>query len=288
VRNRPCREAAGQLALIWLIMLAPAMADESVTWLTIDLPPLFIADGALAGRGSADQQLAFLTQSLPQFQHRQTPASFSRVWHQIGHGDGNCTIGALRTPERGAIAMFSQRPVPVPGYHVIIRADQRDDFAPYLDSRGRLDLDLLAARSSLRGGYVTSRRHAPRIDRFIAASHRQTPLDPVMSPLQLFHLLSLRRQDFIFALPFEIGYYRDVDPRTPPLLALPIKDVAAMVNGHVACSNGPIGRKVVSAVDLLLRNPNNWRSFVAPLQQWLSPEDYDHLLSGSPMADDAP
>jgi len=115
-RNSPDLPGGGRvlrciIAALTAAVAAPVFAADSITWLTSDLPPHYIAEGELAGQGIKDRQLQLIAAQIPEFQHRTVRASISRLWYQIRHEDGMCGIGALRNPEREKIAVFSRRPV---------------------------------------------------------------------------------------------------------------------------------------------------------------------------------
>jgi uncharacterized protein (TIGR02285 family) len=84
----------------------PALARETINWLLPDVAPAFIRDGDQAEEGFGDRQLAYLINHLADVDHKHFFASTNRIWYQIGHADGNCTLTAKKTPSREKIAIF--------------------------------------------------------------------------------------------------------------------------------------------------------------------------------------
>src|SRR5579863_1208479 len=57
-------------ALLAALLAGPVLAVDTVTWLTSDLPPQYIAEGELSGMGIKDQQLRLISATFPDLQHR--------------------------------------------------------------------------------------------------------------------------------------------------------------------------------------------------------------------------
>lgn len=255
-------------------------AADSVTWLTSDLPPQYIASGELAGQGIKDQQLKLVEATLAEFDHHTMRASISRLWYQIQHEDGYCGLGVLRSPEREKIAVFSRRPVLVPGFRLIVRDGASAAFAPYMTPSGEIDLAALMRSRRLNGGYVTDRVYPETISRYIDAGDRRAPLEKSVDSERLFQLLRSNRVDFVFGLAYEASYYAWKINVGAPLAALPIKDTPSVVAGYAACSNTPLGQAVIARLDTIQSDEGVWRQWVAPLKRWLDPADYAIALAG--------
>ena len=259
-----------------------AAATDTITWLTSDLPPFFITSGELEGKGGGDLQTSYLAGRLSQFKHRSDRASIARIWHEIGTKDGICTVGALRSPERDKLAIFSNRPFVVPSYRLIVDNRKLLRFRPYMTESGEVDLDRLATDPALRGGYVFARLHSAQINAFVDSAERRATLEKLGSTVQIFHLMHLGRLDFIFAAPYEINYYKVVSHYTEEITTLPIKDSPRSVKGYVACSALRDGRAVIAAVDTVLSDDGSWAAFLSPMKRWMAPADFAITLAAKP------
>jgi len=261
--------------LLGLTIAATASAADDVLWMVPEFPPAFIPGPFRAGEGYGDRQLDFLTSHLPQFNHTRIAAPGSRLWHEIGRRDGVCTLAAARLPDREKIAAFSARAFHGTANRVIVRTDQLPRFQPYLDSSGALDLTRLAADDKLRGAYTETTSYGPNIDAFVRNNARKAPLQMVSHLRMPLALLDKRRVDFVFGYYMEMNYFRQLDRLGDNFTALPTTPEMAPLGGHVACSNGPLGREVIAAVDALLATDEGMLAYIEPLRDWYSPADFE-------------
>lgn len=246
-----------------------AQAKNSITWMTVDLPPATIFDGAQAGNGFADQQLKVLIAALPDYDHQIVKGTIARNWHELETRDGICFNWVTHNTASHWNAVFSKRPVPNPGYRVMIRTGRLTEFLPFA-ATGDLDLSLLA-KSGMSGGYISSRDYLPAINGFIAADSR---MQKTMNSEQLLELLRANRVDFVFASPTEVKFYRDAMHLSDDFSVLKVKGAPVYNEGYVACSSGPLGKEVMARIDAFLERADGWAAYVAPLQRWLDPTDY--------------
>lgn len=262
------------------IVAGPFAAAQTITWLTSDLPPQYIAEGELAGLGIKDQQLRLISEQVPDYRHRTVRASISRLWYQIQHEDGMCGIGVLRSPEREKIAVFSHRAVVVPGFRLIVRTDDMPRFSPFLTAQREVDLEALLQSRKLNGGYVADRAYPPAISAYIGNGERRAPLEKSIDNDRLFQLLASNRVDFVFGLAYEAAYFGW--RRQPALISLPIKDTPRSVAGYTACSNQPLGRAMIDRLDTLQGDEALWHQWMEPLRRWLDPADFATALAAQP------
>ncbi len=267
-------------AVLIALFVGPLAAAQTITWLTSDLPPQYIAEGELAGLGIKDQQLRLISDQVPEFQHRTMRASISRLWYQIQHEDGMCGIGVLRTPERDKIAVFSRRYVVVPGFRLIMRSDDMPRFDPFLTAQHEIDLEALLQSRKLSGGYVADRVYPPAVTAYIGSDGRRAPLEKSIDNERLFQLLSSNRVDFVFGLSYEAAYFGW--RRQPALVSLAIKDTPRSVSGYTACSNQPLGRAMIARLDQIQGDETLWRQWMEPLRRWLEPADFATALAAQP------
>jgi uncharacterized protein (TIGR02285 family) len=269
--------AAGLL----FILVHPPAAGQTVTWMTEDLPPVYIYHGPSEGQGIGDLSIRFLMAHLPEFQYRVVPANTSRIFYEMARRDGVCYWGAWRTPERQEFAVFSNRVVPGPAFRIVVDADHAADFRPFMTDKGEVDLALLADSDRLSGGYVAGQPYPGVIGAFIDAPDRRTQLSRVGQIAQLYSLLDAGRVGFIIGNGVETTYYLSRPQGNRKFVALPIKGAPTSV-GYVACSKGATGIAIVARIDTLLSDDTVWARYLSPLLRWGDPEDYAAGLAVKP------
>jgi uncharacterized protein (TIGR02285 family) len=256
-----------------------ARADDTnhvIRWLVTGVPPKLIPDGPLRGTGYGEQQVAFLTRHLAQFEQHLEVVTPARLWHEMQTGQGVCSVDIADVPDREGWAIFSRHQTSLPNYRMLVAKDRVAEFSDFRDRDGLIDLDRLAASDRFTGIYVAGRHYTPEINRFLDNPSRKTRVDGMSASPRIFEMVASGRGDFSFASITEMNYFNAVNAATqsggkvrPPLTMMTIKGVAAQVHGHIACSRDPRGRKLVEAVDRLLDEDAMWKAFLAPELHWM-------------------
>jgi uncharacterized protein (TIGR02285 family) len=246
--------AALILLLLALLWPPPAAAAETIEWMVQDLPPVYIRSGPDKGTGIGERQLAALMQRLPDFQHKIVDTTFARAWHDIADHDNVCISGVQKTAERASVALFSKPIATAFGTRLVMRADQAERFKDLLAADGKVRLDALAQRGDLKGGYAAKRSFNNRLDAFLHKDTQLVKMEALPNEYQLFNLLKNSRIDFMFASWRELEHYEKQEEGPHQFKALLIEGEAERVDVYVACSDKPVGQKLVRRVDWLLEN----------------------------------
>ena len=268
---------ASKAILTCLVALAASAAGAAqITWLALDQPPGAILDGPAAGQGAIEGEGRVLARGLPFFDWRFQVARPLRILHEIEYRDGVCGFGFVKTPKREQAMLFNARPMPVPGYGIIVREGRLGDFKPLLDKTGSIDLGLLR-EGALTGGFVTGRAYPKDLKDFLDYPRwRAAPVSEADTS-SLFRQLAAGRVDFLLALRDETAFFAETIGGAR-LASLPIAGADPFAMAHIACSAGPVGQKAMAAIDAWLADDRHWAEFAAPWQRWLSPEDYAAAL----------
>jgi uncharacterized protein (TIGR02285 family) len=268
-------KATIRIIMACLLSAASAARAEDVTWILPEFPPGFIRGPFRTGEGYGDRQLKFLIEHLPQFHHTVLNGSASRLWHEMEHHDGICTLLVAKLPEREKLAVFSARSFWGAANHMIVRTDRLGDFAPFRDKSGAVDLSRLASDGHLRGGYTDTSSYGSTIDAFIHDPDRKIPLEMTPHLRMPLVLLDKGRIDFVFGYYMEMTYYRQLNRLGDDFTALPILPEQVHQDGYVACSNQPLGHRVIAGIDALLAPDDMMLAYIAPLRDWYSAEDFE-------------
>ncbi len=271
---------AHHLALLSTLAAAPSAAAD-VTWMVFPTPITFIADGPTAGQGAADRQLQYLFQRMPQYRNHVLHATFTRIWTEMASRDGVCTHIAFRSPEREKAAIFTARPMKLTGYRLLAHPGDIARLKPYLTESEEIDLPRLLQSPEFRGSYIAARLLPPAVSAALADKDQvKADMTPMQTPRQILQSFNAGRLDFFIALPIEADFYRDLGDL--PHITLPIKGVEREVSIYSACSNAPLGRAEVRAIDRIQRVDKNWVDFMAPFQDYIDPADFAESLTSRP------
>lgn len=274
----------GRILLVCLVLLATdatgAPAEDSghtIHWMLTGVPPKLMPDGPFRGTGYGEQQVAFLTRRLPQFDHHLESVTPARLWHEMRNGQGVCSIDIADVPEREEWAIFTRHRTSIPGYRVLVLRERLAEFAEFRDAAGRIDLGRLAASDRLSGLYVAGRHYMSQIIDFIDNPVRKSRVEAMSASTKIFEMIAGRRGDYSFAAVTEMNYFNALSAAAatggkiwPPLTTLAIKGGDEQVHGHIACSRGALGKQVVEAIDRVLDDDDAWAEFLAPERRWLA------------------
>lgn len=268
---RAARWGAAVLAV--LTVAGIARAKDSITWMTVDLPPATIFEGEMAGNGFADQQLRVLFAALPDYDHHIVKGTIARDWHELETRDGICFNWVTRNSGQHWHAVFSKRPVLNPGYRLVVKTGRLTEFLPYA-ATGDVDLDQLGRDQILSGAVIASRDYLPVLDNFIDSAVRRARVQKTINNAQLIDLLHADRTDFIVASPSEVAFYKETLRLKDDYSLIKVKGAPPYNEAYIACSSGHLGREVIAKIDAYLERPEGWAAYVAPLKRWLDPADY--------------
>lgn len=267
-------------ARVTLILAAALSAwiarAEPVVWMMPELPPMVMTGGPLAGQGVGRAIFAVLARQLPDFQWRMETAAPLRIMHEMQHRDGICSFAFAKLPEREGKMLFSQRAMTMPGFGVIVREERQGEFRRFLDSSDAVDLSLLGHARGLTGGYVVARPHFGALQQYID-DPRHKPSLVADDPIRLFRQLAAHHLDFLFGLRDETNYFAAIIGGAH-FTSLPIAGTDKFGQAYLGCSTGPVGQRVMQALDAWLADDRHWAEFAAPWERWLSPADYAAAL----------
>jgi uncharacterized protein (TIGR02285 family) len=265
----------GRASLCLILLALPlGLRAETISWVLANIPPFFAREGPVAGHGVGDQQLAYLMAQMPEFTHEKAVTAGGRVWFELDRKDNVCSAAAIYSKERSKAAIFSHRPIPMPGFALIIAENHRAAIASALSAEHEIDLTRLLPMKDLSGAYVGPRPMGPVLDGFVANPERHVPLAKMIDAPQMYAQLANQHVDFLFAPRVEAQNYFQSASSEKRFAEIPIKGVAPTINIYIVCSNGPRGRAIIAKIDKLLGQPEHWRNFIAPLKGWLNDEQF--------------
>lgn len=274
------RLIAAILMIIGGVLGAPASAQPEgkplITWFHGHYPPTFIAEGAQKGEGYGDKAMAYLIERLDGFEHRTVFSTFNRALYQLRERDGGCVYGAFKTAERDAYMAFSPVMSPTLPNRAVVMRSRIDRLTPYMDSDGALRLDALMAAENLTVALVRGRFYSPRINAAIEHIRGGGGNVIVEQPEPRYaQLLSRGRVDYAFGFPYEAAmYFRDM-PFGGNYTTVPIAGEPALMFGHIGCSDGPVGRALVAALDAIAQSSGPYPPYMRFMEEWLTPQERD-------------
>lgn len=238
-------------ALLWggLAVAEPVVVDR-ITWLAGDT-----VSGRGAGIRPSDRLLDWLTVRLPGITHERVVANAKRSWMLIERGDTVCHASAVRSPQREALAYFSNT-WPMPPLQLVVKRERMG--AMPLDAAGQVDLPALLANPRLRGVLVHGRSYGAALDAQLDKHASGEQVQRVTSAdfgSNLLPMLLQGRADYALEYPNALAALASHRPEVAGLALLPIRGNTEMVTSGVACPKTPWGLAAIRRIDAVLGTP---------------------------------
>ncbi|MGR3888899.1 TIGR02285 family protein [Pseudomonas sp. 1152_12] len=258
-------------------------AQDTLTWLLRDLPPVTIFEGPQKGQGALDQLLPELQERLPQYRHKVMHVNRARGIQMLRAASLTCDPSLLWTAERAKYVVFSAQAFAVASNGVTIRRSQQAEMAPFV-AEGQFDLQAFLDSHKARVGATAERSYGPFIDEQLKG------IDPPTLALHYGNdaLGSLLQMQRLGRLEAVLGYWPEIryhatqqGINTEDLMFYPIKGSAPYQLTRIGCSDTPQGRQAIARINQVLRKIPQER-----LQQsyasWLDPVMRAQYLRDNP------
>ncbi|MGL5998118.1 MAG: TIGR02285 family protein [Pseudomonas proteolytica] len=233
-----------------------SQAQETLTWLVRDLPPMTIFDGPQKGQGSVDKLLPLLIERLPQYRHQILHVNRARGMQMLQAPSFTCDPSLVWTPARAKTIVFSTPAFAVLSNGIAIRRNRQDALAGYVVD-GKFDLTRFLDAQQTRLGIVAERSYGPGIDEQLIHAD-PLELAPHYGNDALGSLLQMQRLGRLEAV---LGYWTEIRYQaaqqgmdSQDLMFYPIKGMPRYQRIHIGCSNTPLGRQAISHINRELQN----------------------------------
>ena len=268
------------LAGAWLcILLASgdvrAQNSPTFTWAVPPFAPAFITDQDELTGYAADTQNWF-AQRLPHYHHEILQVPLARLLAEMKSGDGElrCSATLIPPPERREYITFAKTILLHLPISVVIRVEDQDLFAPYLDDAGHVELSRLVSDQHLTTAIRIGRAYGTQVDKQLMAHRNDVHVMQVADDTKFLRMLELHRIDWTLYFPSEAEFYRRDQTPDLKIKALPIAGSTTLLEATIGCANTPAGRKAIAEINRIVDDHPSmpWTDFYA---EWLSPQDRD-------------
>jgi uncharacterized protein (TIGR02285 family) len=254
--------------------LAQNMSEkQSFVWAVPNFAPAFITESGVLSGYAADTQNWFAAR-LPQYEHSVLHVPLARLLAEMKSGEGvlRCSTTLIPTPERREFIAFAKTILLHLPVSIVIRAEDEDRFAPYLNEQGHIKIDALLANEELSAAVRIGRAYGALVDRHLRHFHDTHQLMEVAEDTKFIRMLDLGRIDWTLYFPSEAEYYRRLQTPDLQIKALPIADNTTLLEATIGCANTQAGQQAIAAINAIIdQHPTMpWTEFYA---DWLGPGD---------------
>lgn len=264
------QHAMRTIAFAALLLAGPSQAQEQMTWLMSDFPPVTIPVNGAPTSGIADQIVRYLAAHWGHDDHSYVYANSKRTWVMLEQGAKACFVAALRTPERERSAYFSNTSL-VPPPVLVARADSLAGLP--LNAAGEVELAQLLAMRKYRGAIVENRSYGKQVDAVLAqrastANIERTSIGDYGRKVLM--MVARNRADYTFDYDFALAYAQSVQAELAPLRTVAIARNTQAVVAGVACPRTPWGQAMIRKIDRILGTPQGAEILMRAQDTWLT------------------
>ncbi len=188
---------------------------------------------------------------------------------ELVHQSGYCAINKMKTPERLATLLFSEKPINLSPSLRLIRIGKSASTQP-------IDLEKwLQSSEQLKLGIATGRSYGAMLDKLLkqhAAQIYQLSGEDVH--VKLWQMLQKGRLDAIIDYSVRIDYLNKMQPASEPYTVEQILGQPPLLAGYLVCNPTEHGKKIIAAVNKTLESPALQQSLYESYQQYFPPHEW--------------
>ncbi|MDM8523490.1 TIGR02285 family protein [Desulfococcaceae bacterium HSG8] len=266
-------------AVLLLTLLFPAFlfAGDTITWVIVDYPPVYIIEGEKKGEGILDNITELVTEKLPEYEHSISVANIRRTMADFEKGEKVCTIGMIKTEERKKIAHYSTLPSTfLTPNSLMIRKEDRERFG----NTEVVSLEKLLRDKSLKLGLASKISHGKGLDPIIEKYKHQENIffrkgnDIVTG---LIRMLLKKRIDYMICLPWVATYLLEPEEREKVLFISAQESHRETIVYYSLCSKTDWGRQVIEKVDAILQKERPTERYRSCIEKWMPKKDSENF-----------
>ena len=256
----------------------PATGEEpeTITWLILDLPPLFITKGPDKGKGIADRVQKMIINGLKGRRSETRVANASRIAWELNQDRKVCFTGEFY----GNRAFLTSVPtIALPPHNLIVLKENAHLFG---DGK-KVSLKSLLENEKLIFGTAENRLYGPELDAVLReyAGSKNIYARSGKDTLEgLLGMLDKKRVHYLIEYPVSIRYTAEKSGIWERLTVIPIKENAEAlpIRGAVRCPDTPWGRQLIQEINEVLRKIRPTPEYRRIMEDWIvapgNGEDY--------------
>ncbi|NQU14596.1 MAG: hypothetical protein HQ561_10625 [Desulfobacteraceae bacterium] len=249
--------------------LATCEDENVITWLVLDLPPLFLTKGPDKGKGLADRIQDMVADQLEAYRSVRRVANASRIGWELKGDKCVCFAGEFYGNPDYLTSIPTIAMLP---HKLIVR---KSDIDMYGDAKS-VSLDRLLGNKKLVFGTASDRLYGPELDAVLKKHegakniYRRTSVDTLGG---LLGMMLKGRVDYLVEYPVAVNYAAKKAGVWDQLAILAIEENsdAPPIRGAIRCTDTEWGRKVIEEVNAILRKIRPSEGYRKIVKEWVVP-----------------
>lgn len=247
----------------------------TVIWAKPGFAPLFISEEPFKGEGTGDFIFQTLQLLLPQFNHVNTKANYTRIIAEMQKGTDLCAL-LFYHKAREEFAIYSDPLAITPSYQVYtsLQGKATLDQAFGRDVK-QASLDELLGKSQGLTLLITPHQTYGKKRDAIIAKHRDslTTQYHLTDQPAMMKILATNRAQMLLAMPWVFNYEQNNLGLHDRIEKITLTDVPAYQSSYLVCTKTELGRRVINTINAI--EPAAHTVLRKAVADWLLPEEVE-------------
>lgn len=250
---------------------------EEVIWPEPDFPPFtFMNDSdALKDKGIHQLGIHYLVSRLPSdWVHKFELANYKRMVADISAGQPKIIAGLFKTPKRIESGVrYTQAPMHlILTNQLVILKSSYPKFAKFITG-GKINLEKIVVSKTVNIAVSHGRSYSGVIDTILNRHRDKVFTRATTDEKGLFSMLEHKRVDAIFEFPTPARFTAQNMKIKDKIMLIPILGMAEYTEAFIAGPSGEWGKKVIGAIDDIMKSPGTIKAFTQHYSDWLPNEE---------------
>lgn len=236
--------------IILLLFITFSLYAQNIVWNSVEFPPSLITKGPLKDQGFSDKARILMIKNLNEFHHTTKYTNSARAINNLKTKTNYCFSGLNKNKQRESFIHFSKPFMYALPHEVIIKSKNLPLFKPFINQKGRIDLEKLFQDKSLQLTYTKERSYTNFIDSLILKYKKNKNLAyrPSSDLAKGFlRMLTTNRVDYIIEYP-AVVYFNSNDD----FLSIPIQNSDQSFPVYIGCSKTDLGKNIIQEIDKII------------------------------------
>ena len=257
------------LSLLIIAIPSTIIAEENITWMNTDFPPLGIGSGEHIDKGIGDMVGQILTKNLKNYKHSFKRANLKRILNDIGKGKNVCIAALIKNDKRSQFVHYNSVPsVIISPLSVIIKKDDAKLFG----NKNEVSLKELLDNKNLTIGISEKMSFSDEIDP-ILEKYKNKPHVKHLNMLKLneslLKMIAKGRIHYTISYSSTVGFLASKLDMKDKFKSLKIKENKTPIILHVGCPKNEWGILLAKEIDNILKNIRHTDEYRRIMEHWL-------------------
>jgi len=260
-------------AILVGIIVSPThlSAGESITWVEVNFPPIWILEGPDKGNGILDGLISIYEKNMPVYEHHHVAANITRILSMMKEGQNVCHAGILKSPDREQFIYFSIPNCITNLHKIVVKKSRKNSLFGNIMN---VSLEDLLKNTNLKLGVSKSSSYGTTINNLLEKYKEKSTIllrSGQDNHQGLIRMLKEERIDYMIGYPWEITYIDSQMDLRDEIAVVDIKELEGQqwILSYVGCTKNEWGRQVIEKINAILLKVRASDEYLYHVLKWL-------------------